>query len=215
MFKKKKPNSGTTPYPNGASASAPRTGRNGRGQRPATREPVRHAGNQKVVCTHGSQLCRRQSIDISPLRVQDRKTRTMPVFMLPWFSNDSALGAMKSAAVYRAGQLFDITKLKVIPRNKGKWTTGTAAATLEQNKGGESEDTTQWWMYAPLGATDEEAGAGACDVAGCGGGDNHGGSGGAGAGGACSGGGGYRGRYAPAGYAAALGGAGCGGGGGF
>jgi hypothetical protein len=36
--KKKKTKSGTTPYPKGASASAPRVGRNGRGQRPATRD---------------------------------------------------------------------------------------------------------------------------------------------------------------------------------
>jgi hypothetical protein len=147
---------------------------------------------------------------MSPLRTQDQKTRTMPVFMLPWFSNDTAVEAMKIAAVYRAGQLFDITKLKVLPRNGSKWTTGS-----EQNKGGESEETTQLWMYAPLGATDEGVEAGACDVAGCGGGDNIGGSGGVSGGGACGGGGGYRGRYAPAGYAAAIGGAGCAGGGGF
>jgi hypothetical protein len=35
---KKKTKSGTTPHPNGASASAPQAGRNGRGQRPATRD---------------------------------------------------------------------------------------------------------------------------------------------------------------------------------
>jgi hypothetical protein len=35
---KKEPKSGTTPDPNGASASAPQAGRNGRGQHPATRD---------------------------------------------------------------------------------------------------------------------------------------------------------------------------------
>jgi hypothetical protein len=38
LKKKKKTKSGTTPYPSGASASAPQAGRSGRGQRPAIQD---------------------------------------------------------------------------------------------------------------------------------------------------------------------------------
>jgi hypothetical protein len=42
---------GTTPYPNGDSASAPRAGRNGRGQHPATRNAGGSASADRERCT--------------------------------------------------------------------------------------------------------------------------------------------------------------------
>jgi hypothetical protein len=49
--KRKQTKSGTTPYPNGASASAPRVGRNGRGQRRGTRETGGSARAERERCT--------------------------------------------------------------------------------------------------------------------------------------------------------------------
>jgi hypothetical protein len=112
----------------------------------------------------------------------------MPVYMMPWFSGSAALGLKEIAAVYRAGRLFDSSKLEVRPRKGKEGTIGSIAATLDKRKNEELRRSTEGWAYTQAGLIGFGVGMSTCDVSGCGGGCGGGACGAGACGGGCGGG---------------------------
>jgi hypothetical protein len=122
-----------------------------------------------VCCINRSRLLLSQALKISTLYVQDQRTRTMPVYMMPWFSNAAFLQCKRIAAVYRAGQLLDSSKLEVRYPKFKVWTPGFTAATPERSKDDDSRRSTAEWVYTRVGLIGFGVGMNTCDVSGCGG----------------------------------------------